>query len=79
MRMNYSNEESLQEVLEALNYADGQMRTLLNEINSEEAKTILAEYSSFDLRMLSDIAMRFEQYEICQSVKDILEQRGETL
>jgi hypothetical protein len=77
--MNYSNEESLQEVLEALNYADGQMRTLLNEINSEEAKTILAEYSSFDLRMLSDIAIRFEQYEVCQSVKDILQQRGETL
>jgi hypothetical protein len=77
--MNYSNEESLQEVLEALNYADGEMRTLLNEINSEEAKTILAEYSSFDLRMLSDIAIRFEQYEVCQSVKDILQQRGETL
>jgi hypothetical protein len=75
--MNYPNEESLQDVLEAFNLSNDRMRNFLNEINSEEVKTILTNCSSFDLRMLSDIAILYEQYEICQTVKEILHQRGE--
>jgi hypothetical protein len=77
--MNYSGEESLQEVLQALNFSNSKIRTCLNEKNAAEVRTVLIDYSSFDLRMLSEIAIRYEQYEICQTVKEILEQRGETL
>jgi hypothetical protein len=46
------------------------------EKNVEGMKIILRDYPANDLNMLSEIAISYEQYEICQAVRDTLKEKG---
>ncbi len=75
LSMKYNKEKAAEEVMEALNFSNSKIRDYLIEKNIEEMKIILRSYDPADLNMLSEISLSYEQYEICQAVRDILKEK----
>lgn len=73
--MNSSTRQTYQLVLDALNFSNSNIRQYLAQKDIEEMKTILRHFDSLDLHILSSIAIEYEEYEVCQSIKDIFNER----
>lgn len=77
--MNNASEQTIQEVIEAFSFASSIiMKSYIAKKDIEEMKNFLRDFDSFDLTMLSELAVKYEEYEICQSVRDILQERSKT-
>ncbi len=72
----YYQDDAEDDVLEALLFSNSEIRRFLREKNIEEMKIILREYDSKDLSMLCEIAITYEEYEICAAARDILQERS---
>jgi hypothetical protein len=61
-----------EEVLKALTFSNSDIRKFLVERSFDNIRVFLRVFEPKDLRMLSDIAIQYEKYELCQVVKELL-------
>jgi hypothetical protein len=61
-----------QDVLKALTFSNSDIRRFLVEKNFDNVKIFLRHFEHPDLKMLSDIAIQYEEYELCQVIKELL-------
>ncbi|WP_018614554.1 hypothetical protein [Segetibacter koreensis] len=73
--MHYQD-ETIDDILETLLFSNSEIRRFLMEKNIEEIKIILSEYESKDLHTLCEAAIKYEEYEICCAVRDIIQERN---
>jgi hypothetical protein len=60
------------EVLKAVTFSNSDIRKFLVAKNFGNVKAFLQPFEPTDLKMLSDIAIQYEKYELCQVVKELL-------
>ena len=60
------------EVLKALTFSNSDIRRFLVEKNFDNVKIFLRHFEPADLKMLSHIAIQYEEYELCQVIKELL-------